>query len=234
MVQELNRNRSCRNHFSRNRCRNLLSLFFFSGKWQGKSPKRQGSFIPTEPLKSLEKKGRTLKKTRNSSQGYKRRNSKTKLGKDRRVIFKVSFCVWVFREHQGVPWEPPHVRVRKWHLFIGRIHSKTRENKCHFSEKPLGTPLEAIEFLFFFAKGVPQEHGKKWHPESDTWTCWRNGAVKTVFQKPRPEPCHPLKNCTEMHRRPFHKRNRQNRKPELLEQRSEIRVPMLQGSPRQC
>ena len=86
------------------------------------------------------------------------------------VIFKVSFFVWVFREHRGVSWEPPHVRVRKSHLFIGRIHSKTRENKCHFSEKPLGTPLEAIEFLFFCAKGVPQEHGKKWHPESDTWT----------------------------------------------------------------
>ena len=29
------------------------------------------------------------------------------------VIIKVSFFVWVFREHRGVPWEPPHVRVRK-------------------------------------------------------------------------------------------------------------------------
>ena len=29
-----------------------------------------------------------------------------------------------------------------------------RENKCHFPEKLLGTPLEAIEFLFFCAKGV--------------------------------------------------------------------------------
>ena len=48
----------------------FLSLFF--GKRQGKPPKKQGFFIPTEPLKSLEKKGKTLKKTRNSSQGEKK------------------------------------------------------------------------------------------------------------------------------------------------------------------
>ena len=79
------------------------------------------------------------------------------------------------------PGNLPGVRVRKWHLFIGHIHSKTRENKCHFSEKPLGTPLEAIEFPFFCAKGVPQEHSKKWHPESDTWTRW----IPADFKLPR-------------------------------------------------
>ena len=48
----------------------------FFGKWQGTPPKKQGFFIPTEPLKSLEKKGKTLKKTRNSLRGQKTRNSK--------------------------------------------------------------------------------------------------------------------------------------------------------------
>ena len=43
---------------------------------KGKPSKKQGFFIPTEPLKSLEKKGKTLKKTRKSSQGKKTRNSK--------------------------------------------------------------------------------------------------------------------------------------------------------------
>ena len=43
----------------------------FFGKWQGKTPKKQGFFIPTEPLKSLEKKRKMLKKTRNSLQGKK-------------------------------------------------------------------------------------------------------------------------------------------------------------------
>ena len=43
----------------------------FFGKCHGKPPKKQRFFIPTEPLKSLEKKGKTLKKTRNFSQGKK-------------------------------------------------------------------------------------------------------------------------------------------------------------------
>ena len=47
----------------------FLSLFF--GKNARKTSKKQGFFIPTEPLKSLEKKGKTLKKTRKSSQGKK-------------------------------------------------------------------------------------------------------------------------------------------------------------------
>ena len=55
----------------------------FFGKTRGKPPKKQGFFIPTEPLKSLEKKGKTLKKTRNSSQGKKTRKSKKKQRKDR-------------------------------------------------------------------------------------------------------------------------------------------------------
>ena len=46
--------------------------FLVFWKLQGKPPKRQGFFIPAKPLKSLEKKGKTLKKTRNSSQGEKK------------------------------------------------------------------------------------------------------------------------------------------------------------------
>ena len=47
-------------------------------------PKKQGFFIPTEPLKSLEKKGKTLEKTRNSSQGKKNKEfQKNKARKDR-------------------------------------------------------------------------------------------------------------------------------------------------------
>ena len=41
-----------------------------------KTTKKQGLFIPTEPLKSLEKKGKTLKKTRNFSQGEKKEKKK--------------------------------------------------------------------------------------------------------------------------------------------------------------
>ena len=54
----------------------------FFGKWQGKPPKEQGFFIPTEPLKSLEKKRKTLKKTRNSLQGQKNKEfQKTRKGR---------------------------------------------------------------------------------------------------------------------------------------------------------
>ena len=41
------------------------SLFFW--KKARKTTKKQGFFKPAEPLKSLEKKGKTLEKTRNSS-----------------------------------------------------------------------------------------------------------------------------------------------------------------------
>ena len=56
--------------------------FVFLKKRQGNPLKKQGLFIPTEPLKSLEEKGKTVKKTRKSSQGEKTRNSpKTRKGR---------------------------------------------------------------------------------------------------------------------------------------------------------
>ena len=49
--------------------------------------KNKDLFLPTEPLKSLEKKGKTLKRTRNSSQGKNIRNSKkTKEGQGSRHL----------------------------------------------------------------------------------------------------------------------------------------------------
>ena len=48
----------------------------FFWKKARKTTKKQGFFIPTEPLKSLEKKRKTPEKTRNSTQGEKTRNSK--------------------------------------------------------------------------------------------------------------------------------------------------------------
>ena len=54
----------------------VLPFLVFLEKGTENPPKKQGFFIPTEPLKSLEKKGKTLEKTRNSSQGKKTRNSK--------------------------------------------------------------------------------------------------------------------------------------------------------------
>ena len=54
----------------------------FFGKRQGKPPKKQGFFIPTEPLNPWKRREKRSKKTRNSSQGEKTRNSK-KTRKDR-------------------------------------------------------------------------------------------------------------------------------------------------------
>ena len=61
---------------------------FLFWKRQGKPPKKQGFFTPTEPQDSLEKKGKTppppkKKKTRNSSQGTKQVISKNEERKDR-------------------------------------------------------------------------------------------------------------------------------------------------------
>ena len=67
--------------------------FLVFWKTAGKTTKKkQGFFIPAEPLKSLEKKGETLKKTKNSSQRTKTRNfsqKKNKERKDRENIWKV-------------------------------------------------------------------------------------------------------------------------------------------------
>ena len=62
---------------NRNHSLSFLSLFFF-GEMPGKPPKKQGFFIAAEPLKSLEKKGKTPKKTRNSSHGKKQGIQKKK------------------------------------------------------------------------------------------------------------------------------------------------------------
>ena len=75
MAQEPNRNRQPepsepffpnrkRNRNRRNRPLSFLSLFFFWEKGKENHPKKQGFPIPTEPLKSLEKKGKTLKKNK--------------------------------------------------------------------------------------------------------------------------------------------------------------------------
>ena len=50
---------------------------------QGKLPNKTRIFIPTEPLKSLEKKGKTVRKTRNSSQ--QRKNKEFQKNKDQKV-----------------------------------------------------------------------------------------------------------------------------------------------------
>ena len=56
----------------------------FLGKRQGKPPKKQGFFIPTEPLKSLEKKGKTLNKTKEILAAEENKEfPKNKEGKDR-------------------------------------------------------------------------------------------------------------------------------------------------------
>ena len=55
----------------------------FFGKRQGKPPQKQGFCIPTEPLKSLEKKGKTPKKTRNFLAGEKAKEvKKTRMDRD--------------------------------------------------------------------------------------------------------------------------------------------------------
>ena len=62
----------------------VLPFLGFLEKGRENPPKKQGFFIPTEPLKFLEKKGKTLKITRNSSQGLKNKDfQKNKERKDR-------------------------------------------------------------------------------------------------------------------------------------------------------
>ena len=77
----------------------------FFGKGTENHQKNQGFFIPTDPLKSLENKGKTLKKTRNSLQGKKNKEfPKNKERKDRDTTQKM---FWVVqgrtskRPHQG-------------------------------------------------------------------------------------------------------------------------------------
>ena len=59
----------------------VFLVFLFGEKTQGKPPKNTGLFIPTEPLKSLQDKGKTQKK--NNPRKKKIRNSqKSKQGKE--------------------------------------------------------------------------------------------------------------------------------------------------------
>ena len=65
----------------------FLSLIFWK-KARKTHQKNKDILFPTEPLKSLEKKGKTLEKKRNSSQGKKQGIPK-KQGKEGQGIFKV-------------------------------------------------------------------------------------------------------------------------------------------------
>ena len=69
----------------------FLSLFFFLEKGRENPPKKQGFFVPTEPLKSLEKKGKTVKKNkeihakkRRKKQGIPKKQGKEGQGKGKR------------------------------------------------------------------------------------------------------------------------------------------------------
>ena len=70
----------------------------FFGKWPRQPPKNQGFLMPTEPLKSLEKKGKTLKKTRNShkrkKQGIPKKTRKGRTWKRCKSQRSLSQVVW--------------------------------------------------------------------------------------------------------------------------------------------
>ena len=73
---------------------------------RGKPTKKTRIFIPTEPLKSLEKKGQTLEKTRNSSQGEKKQGIPKKQGKEGQGLFReVGFRVAIPRVHSTVGFQ---------------------------------------------------------------------------------------------------------------------------------
>ena len=108
----------------------LPFLVFFFEKFQENPPQKQRIVIPTEPLKFLEKKGKTLKKTRNSSQGgnKKTRTGRTGKGEDfsseskchfRGVIFGYVLGAIPLHNRRGILSPPGAFRglFRKWHLF---------------------------------------------------------------------------------------------------------------------
>ena len=115
-----------RSAFQSAACPVLPFLDFFLEKRQGKPPKKQGFFIPTEHPKSLEKKGKMLKKTRSSSQGKKTRNSKKNKERKDRVIG----CFGVCRHELGLPKGPSHA-VFKYGV---RFHSVLLQKVIHYSK----------------------------------------------------------------------------------------------------
>ena len=86
----------------------------FLWKRQGKPPKKQGFFIPTEPLKSLEKKGKTLTKKQGIPRKEKEQGMPKKQGKEgqgvpskknvqeRKISPKRKFLGRTSRGHPGV------------------------------------------------------------------------------------------------------------------------------------
>ena len=78
----------------------LPFLVFFLEKSKENHQKKQGFFIPTEPLKSLEKKGKKLKKNKEILAGQKKQGIPKKQGK----------------EEQGCIFTTAHLRVLILHL----------------------------------------------------------------------------------------------------------------------
>ena len=81
------------------------------------------------------------------------------------VTFKVSFKQ--FYVYRGVPSELPFAPARNDTCAVTPCTAIQGQNKCCFSEEPLGTPLWAMEFLFFRAKGTRQKMTtQRWHLNS--------------------------------------------------------------------
>ena len=101
------------------------SFPWFFGKRRGKPPKKQGFFIPAEPLKSLEKKGKTLKKKKGlpCTRKKKTRNSKkNKERKDRekRTFKPLSSLFSAFSNLKERDWEQHENPQQKMLAFLTR------------------------------------------------------------------------------------------------------------------
>ena len=122
------------------------------GKRSGKPPKKQGFFIPTEHPKSLEKKGKTVKKARKSSQKRRKRQGiQTKQGKEgqgkdpRPLYYKTPPCLF----HHKNRYRPKGVLPQRCSAHFGRIFDAILTDFWRILDVPL-FPIKQDPFWRIF------------------------------------------------------------------------------------
>ena len=112
----------------------VLPFLVFWENGKENHQKKKGFFIPTEPLKSREKRGETLKKPRNSSQGEKKQGNPKKQGKEGQGRGTHRFCESPTK-HQS---EEDQGRSQYWKRGKGpHSHTFSLENNSDHPHPPL-------------------------------------------------------------------------------------------------
>ena len=108
-----------------------LLFLAFSGKRQGKPPKKQGFSVSSEPLKSLQKEGKTLKKSKEFLE--KQKSKEIQKSKERKIRVNSGMARVRLADLNGPKWVSSGQNGPKWTILV---HFGLANAKIQFGIRP--------------------------------------------------------------------------------------------------